>query len=85
MATVTVRNLPDEVHRALRVRAAHHGRSTEAEIRDILEATARPPERLRIGTALAKLSQRVGLTDEDWSAVQQMRDRTPIKPMSFEE
>ena len=38
MAVVTVRNLPDAVHRALRVRAAHHGRSTEAEIRDILEA-----------------------------------------------
>jgi len=83
MATVTVRNLPDEVHRALRVRAAHHGRSTEAEIRDILETTVRPPERLRIGMALAELSQRVGLTDEDWSTIQQMRDRTPIKPMSF--
>ena len=55
MATVTVRNLPDEVHRALRVRAATHGRSTEAEIRDILESTVRPPERLRLGTALAEL------------------------------
>jgi plasmid stability protein len=32
MASVTVRNLSDEVHRALRVRAATHGRSTEAEI-----------------------------------------------------
>ena len=42
MASVTVRNLPDEVHRALRVRAAQHGRSTEAEIRDILEIAARP-------------------------------------------
>ena len=54
MATVTVRNLPDEVHRALRVRAATHGRSTEAEIRDILESTVRPPKRLRLGTALAE-------------------------------
>jgi len=34
MAMLTVRNLPDDVHRALRVRAAHNGRSTEAEIRD---------------------------------------------------
>jgi len=65
MATVTVRNLPDEVHRALRVRAATHGHSTEAEIRDILESTVRPPERLRLGTALAKLGRRVGLTDAD--------------------
>ena len=85
MATVTVRNLPDEVHRALRVRAAHHGRSTEAEIRDILEITTRPPERLRMGTALAELGQRIGLTDDDWNAIQQMRDRTPVKPVSFEE
>lgn len=30
MAVVTVRNLPEETHRALRVRAAQHGRSTEA-------------------------------------------------------
>ena len=40
MANVTVRNLPDAVHRALRARAATHGRSTEAEIRYILEAVA---------------------------------------------
>lgn len=84
MATVTVRNLPDEVHRALRVRAARHGRSTEAEIRDILEATVRPPERLRLGTALAELGRRVGLADEDIAAFEQVRDQTPAKPVGFE-
>lgn len=36
MRVITVRNLPDETHRALRLRAAQHGRSTEAEVRDIL-------------------------------------------------
>ncbi|WP_415859309.1 FitA-like ribbon-helix-helix domain-containing protein, partial [Burkholderia multivorans] len=35
MPVITVRNLSDEVHRALRIRAAQHGRSTEAEVRDI--------------------------------------------------
>lgn len=84
MATVTVRNLPDEVHRALRVRAATHGRSTEAEIRDILESTVRPPERLRLGTALAELGRRVGLTDDDIAALEQVRDKTPAEPVSFE-
>jgi antitoxin FitA len=34
MGSITVRNVPDEVHRALR--AARHGGSAEAEIRDIL-------------------------------------------------
>jgi plasmid stability protein len=76
MATVTVRNLPDEVHRALRVRAATHGRSTEAEIRDILVSTVRPPGRLRLGTALAELGRRVGF--------EQVRDKTPAEPVRFE-
>ncbi|EQD52734.1 plasmid stabilization protein [mine drainage metagenome] len=84
MATVTVRNLPDEVHRALRVRAAMHGRSTEAEIRDILESTVRPSERLRLGTALAELGRRVGLTDDDIAAFEQVRDKTPAEPVRLE-
>ena len=36
MATLNIRNLPDEVHRKLRIRAAEHGRSMEAEARAIL-------------------------------------------------
>lgn len=84
MATVTVRNLPDEVHRALRVRAATHGRSTEAEIRDILESTVRPRERLRLGTALAELGRSIGLTDDDIAAIEKVRDKTPAEPVSFE-
>jgi plasmid stability protein len=38
MATLNIRNLPDDVHRRLRVRAAEHGRSMEAEARAILAA-----------------------------------------------
>jgi plasmid stability protein len=38
MATLNIRNLPDEVHRRLRVLAAEHGRSMEAEARAILAA-----------------------------------------------
>ena len=36
MASFTIRNLPEETLRALHVRAAKHGRSTEAEVREIL-------------------------------------------------
>jgi plasmid stability protein len=36
MATITIRNLKDELKTRLRVRAAHHGRSMEDEARDIL-------------------------------------------------
>lgn len=84
MATLTVRNLPEEVHRALRVRAAMHGRSTEAEVRDILEATVRPPDRLRMGTALAELGRRAGLTSRDLSAIERPRDKKPAVPLDLE-
>jgi plasmid stability protein len=36
LATLTVRNLDDEVVRRLRIRAAEHGRSAEAEHRELL-------------------------------------------------
>jgi plasmid stability protein len=36
MATLTIRNLPDHVRDALRIRAARHGRSVEAEVRQVL-------------------------------------------------
>jgi len=84
MAAVTIRNLPEEIHRALKIRAAHHGRSTEAEIRDILEAAVRPPDRIRIGTALSELGRSAGLTNADLEVLEQVRDRRPAKPMSFE-
>lgn len=85
MASVTVRNLPDEVHRALRLRAAQHGRSTEAEIRDILEQTARPEGRIRMGEALASLGREIGLTDEEVEQINQLRDKTPAEPMRFDD
>jgi plasmid stability protein len=37
MANLSVRNVPDNIVRALRIRAARHGRSAEAEHRLILE------------------------------------------------
>ena len=47
MSSVTVRNLPDEVHRALRIHAARHGRSTEAEhFNQIRDKTPAEPVRL---------------------------------------
>lgn len=38
MATMTIRNLDDDVKARLRVRAAQHGRSMEEEARSILRA-----------------------------------------------
>lgn len=84
MRSITVRNVPDDVHRALRVRAARHGRSAEAEIRDILERAVKPEERVRMGDALASLGRRLELTDEDLAALEQGQDKIPAEPMRFE-
>jgi plasmid stability protein len=49
MATLTIRNLDQAVKERLRIRAAEHGRSMEAEARRILQTalgeSARAPER----------------------------------------
>ena len=84
MAILTVRNVPDEVHRALRLRAAEHGRSTEAEVREILESAVKSEKRIRMGDALAELGRRVGLTNDDVAVLDQVRDKVPAEPMRFE-
>lgn len=81
---LTVRNLPDDVHRALRVRAAQHGRSTEAEVREILAVAVKPEKRVRLGDALAALGREIGLTNDDLEVFDQVRDKTPAEPVRFE-
>lgn len=43
MAAVSIRDLDDDVRERLRIRAAQHGRSMEAEIRVILADAVREP------------------------------------------
>ena len=80
MAAVTIRNLSEEAHRALKVSAAQHNRSAEA----ILEAAVRPEGRLRLGTALSEMSRKIGLTNADIEALEHGRDARPAEPMHFE-
>jgi plasmid stability protein len=84
MPAVTIRNLSDETHRALKVRAARHGRSTEAEIRDIIEQAVFPPGRVKLGSLLAEIGREAGLTEEDRSIFDDVRDKTPSEPLSFD-
>jgi plasmid stability protein len=83
MAAVTIRNLSEEAHRAMKVRAAQHNRSAEAEMLAILEAAVRPEGRLRLGTALAEMSRKIGLSNTDVEALDQVRDTSPAEPMHF--
>jgi len=79
MAAIVIRNLSPETHRALQARAARHGRSTEAEVRAILDEAVRPPGRRKLGSALAALGQQFGGIDLDIS-----RDKTPAEPIGLE-
>jgi antitoxin FitA len=79
MPAVTIRNLSAETHRALKLRAAHHGRSAEAEVRAILDEAVRPEGRLKLGAELAKFGRRFGGLD-----IKTTRDPSPTEPASFE-
>ncbi len=83
MAVLTVRNLSDEVHRTLRVRAALRGRSIEAEVRSILEETVLPEGRATLGTLLTAIGRRAGLTDGEFAGFAQ-RDIAPARPLNLE-
>lgn len=84
MAMLTVRNLSDETHRALRVRAAMHGHSMEAEVRAILEGAVAPEGRVKLGSLLADIGRKARLTDDEFAVFTQVRDKSPARPMDFE-
>ncbi|MFZ2650681.1 MAG: plasmid stabilization protein [Burkholderiaceae bacterium] len=84
MAMLTVRNIPDAVHRALRMRAAHHGHSMEAEVREILESAISPAGSVKLGSLLADMGRQAKLTDREFAVFEQVRDKTPARPVRFE-
>jgi antitoxin FitA len=75
MPAIVVRNISTGTHRALRARAQRHGRSTEAEIRAILDEAVRPAARMKLGSALAELAKPFGGLDLTIT-----RDKTPARP-----
>ena len=85
MAMFTVRNIPEEVHRALRARAARHGRSTEAEVREILQAAVKPKGRMKLGSLLAEVGNQVGLTEEEKTVFDSVRDNSPAQVVDFDD
>ncbi|MCK0506014.1 plasmid stabilization protein [Aromatoleum anaerobium] len=84
MAMLTVRNIPEAVHRALRMRAARHGHSMEAEVREILESAVSPQGRVKLGSLLADMGRQARLSDEEFAVFEQVRDKIPSRPVSFE-
>jgi plasmid stability protein len=79
MPAITIRNIPDETHRALKARARRHGRSAEAEIREILENAVRSEKPVKVGSELAALGRRFGGVE-----LVVERDRAAADTVSFE-
>ncbi len=61
MSAITVRNLSPETHRALKARALEHGRSTEAEVRAILDEAVAHNTAEGIGSLLARVGRDTGI------------------------
>ena len=83
MPMLTIRNVPDEVHRALRARASLRGRSTEAEVRAILKESVLPEGRVALGSLLTAVGRRAGLTEEEFASFAQ-RDTSSARPIDLE-
>lgn len=81
---LNIRNISDEVHRALRVRAAWRGHSMEAEVRNILESAFSPKGRVKLGPLLADMGRRARLSDEEFAVFEQVRSNAPARPVNFE-
>lgn len=66
MATLTIRDLDEGIRASLRVRAARHGRSMEAEVREILrDALTRPEGDVWLGSRIRQRFAAIGGADLD--------------------
>lgn len=52
MASITIRNLDEQLKAQLRVNAAKNGRSMEEEVRVILRAAVNPPQKAKLGSRI---------------------------------
>jgi plasmid stability protein len=76
MPSMTVRNLPEDLHRRIRLYAAEHGLSAEAAVRRLLDEATRPAERLGDIVAAYARARAADFPDTP-------RDRTPVSPADF--
>jgi plasmid stability protein len=80
MASITIRNIDESTKARLRVRAAHHKRSMEDEVRNILRAalSEEPPARHNLAEAIRRRFQPLGGVKLELPRREPMRD--PPKP-----
>lgn len=81
MAQITVRQIPKEVHRALKAEAERDGMSAEAKARQLLAEGLFPENRPRPGDMLRALWQG---GDEGLDDIEFPRDQTPLQGAELE-
>jgi len=77
MGTMTVRNIDDDIHRRIKISAAHAGMSAEAFARKVLSDAVKPKKKL--GTLIHEYAQSKEMFDLDI-----VRDQEPVRAASFE-
>ena len=78
VATLTLRNLDDDLKASLRVQAARHGQSMEEEVRCILRQTlSRPTPSTGLGQRLSKRFLAVARDESETSIPPRSLPRTP--------
>ena len=81
MASITVRNLNDEVKKRLRKQAAEHGRSLEAEVREILSRNASPQILPRTKSGLDIVQPLIDCVDKRGGVELEIPERAPMRPL----
>ena len=68
---------------ALRARATLHGRSTETEVRAILEESTQPEGQVRLGSMLSSIGRSANLASEEFASFAK-RETAPGQPINLE-
>jgi plasmid stability protein len=85
MASITVRRLDDNVKKGLRRRAAEHGRSLEAEVREILSRCVnQPPQAPRPTTGLDLVRPLREFVERYGGVELPIPPRTPMRDLPFQ-
>jgi len=86
MATLTIRNIDEEVREQIRLQAAEHGRSMEAELRAILSDIARR-RKTKPGDVFRRIQKRVSKIGglEEGELMIPDRDQKMPAPVKFDE
>ena len=78
MAAITVRNISEEAHKALKQRAKLRGTSAEAEVRAMVEGIVPVKQTKGLGTEMAAIAKKYG-----GYKLEIQRDKTPARFPTF--